>query len=131
MHGLKLDHLEFDEQWTFVLKKQSRLTMEERARRGGLERGLNMVDVNRGEHQSKMLASGLEVNLVRHPGSSAWRLSSFDASWGSLERGSLISKRWFAERMGLGKREFETPEAAYDFAERHVKLTPPISATQS
>jgi transposase-like protein/IS1 family transposase len=30
MQGLTLDHLEFDEQWTFVLKKQSRLTMEQR-----------------------------------------------------------------------------------------------------
>lgn len=32
MKGLTLDHLEFDEQWTFVLKKQSRLTLEQRER---------------------------------------------------------------------------------------------------
>jgi transposase-like protein len=32
MRGLTLDHLEFDEQWTFVLKKQSRLTLEQRER---------------------------------------------------------------------------------------------------
>lgn len=32
MQGLTLDHLEFDEQWTFVLKKQSRLTIEQRER---------------------------------------------------------------------------------------------------
>ncbi len=32
MRGLTLDHLEFDEQWTFVLKKQSRLTFEQRER---------------------------------------------------------------------------------------------------
>lgn len=32
MTGLTLDHLEFDEQWTFVLKKQSRLTLEQRER---------------------------------------------------------------------------------------------------
>jgi len=31
MRGLKLTHLEFDEQWTFVYKKQARLTVEERA----------------------------------------------------------------------------------------------------
>ncbi len=31
MRGLKLAHLEFDEQWTFVAKKQGRLTMIERA----------------------------------------------------------------------------------------------------
>ncbi|MBA3480566.1 MAG: IS1 family transposase [Pirellulales bacterium] len=31
MRGLKLDHLQFDEQWTFVAKKQSRLTINERA----------------------------------------------------------------------------------------------------
>ena len=31
MKGLKLTHLQFDEQWTFVAKKQSRLTIEERA----------------------------------------------------------------------------------------------------
>ena len=31
MQGLKLSHLQFDEQWTFVLKKQSRLTMIERS----------------------------------------------------------------------------------------------------
>ena len=31
MHGLKLTHLQFDEQWTFVAKKQSRLTIEEKA----------------------------------------------------------------------------------------------------
>lgn len=30
MHGLTLSHLQFDEQWTFVAKKQSRLTMTER-----------------------------------------------------------------------------------------------------
>jgi transposase-like protein/IS1 family transposase len=30
MRGLTLDHLQFDEQWTFVLKKQSRLTVTER-----------------------------------------------------------------------------------------------------
>ena len=31
MQGLKLTHLQFDEQWTYVAKKQSRLTMTERA----------------------------------------------------------------------------------------------------
>ena len=31
MHGLKLTHLQFDEQWTYVAKKQSRLTTTERA----------------------------------------------------------------------------------------------------
>jgi IS1 family transposase len=30
MRGLTLTHLQFDEQWTFVLKKQARLTTEER-----------------------------------------------------------------------------------------------------
>jgi transposase-like protein/IS1 family transposase len=33
MRGLKLDHLQFDEQWTYVFKKQSRLTINERAER--------------------------------------------------------------------------------------------------
>ncbi|HEV3339809.1 MAG TPA: hypothetical protein VG125_05615, partial [Pirellulales bacterium] len=33
MRGLTLDHLQFDEQWTYVLKKQSRLTINERAER--------------------------------------------------------------------------------------------------
>jgi transposase-like protein len=33
MRDLKLSHLEFDEQWTFVAKKQSRLTMTEREER--------------------------------------------------------------------------------------------------
>ena len=32
MRGLKLDHLEFDEQWTYVAKKQSRLNVIERER---------------------------------------------------------------------------------------------------
>ncbi|HVX16265.1 MAG TPA: hypothetical protein VHC22_34080 [Pirellulales bacterium] len=32
MRGLVLDHLQFDEQWTFVLKKQARLTIEQRER---------------------------------------------------------------------------------------------------
>jgi transposase-like protein/IS1 family transposase len=31
MRGLKLTHLQFDEQWTFVAKKQSRLTLDQRA----------------------------------------------------------------------------------------------------
>jgi transposase-like protein/IS1 family transposase len=31
MVGLTLEHLQFDEQWTYVAKKQSRLTMNERA----------------------------------------------------------------------------------------------------
>jgi len=31
MHGLKLTHLQVDEQWTFVGKKQDRLTIDERA----------------------------------------------------------------------------------------------------
>ena len=31
MVGLKLTHLQFDEQWTYVAKKQSRLTITERA----------------------------------------------------------------------------------------------------
>ena len=30
MQGLKLTHLQFDEQWTYVAKKQSRLTINER-----------------------------------------------------------------------------------------------------
>jgi transposase-like protein/IS1 family transposase len=30
MNGLKLTHLQFDEQWTYVAKKQSRLTIDER-----------------------------------------------------------------------------------------------------
>jgi len=33
MRGLKLEHLEVDEMWTFVLKKQARLTVEEKATR--------------------------------------------------------------------------------------------------
>ncbi len=33
MRGLTLSHLEFDEQWTYVAKKQSRLTIDERAER--------------------------------------------------------------------------------------------------
>ncbi len=33
MTGLRLTHLQFDEQWTYVAKKQSRLTMDERAER--------------------------------------------------------------------------------------------------
>jgi IS1 family transposase/transposase-like protein len=33
MQGLKLTHLQFDEQWTYVEKKQSRLTINERAER--------------------------------------------------------------------------------------------------
>jgi transposase-like protein len=31
MRGLKLEHLQFDEQWTYVAKKQSRLTIDQRA----------------------------------------------------------------------------------------------------
>ena len=31
MHGLKMTHWQFDEQWTFVGKKQARLTVEEKA----------------------------------------------------------------------------------------------------
>ncbi|HEY1600913.1 MAG TPA: hypothetical protein VGG64_15010 [Pirellulales bacterium] len=31
MHSLTLTHLQFDEQWTYVAKKQSRLTLQERA----------------------------------------------------------------------------------------------------
>ncbi len=34
--ALKLDHLETDEMWTFVAKKQSRLTIEERAERSDI-----------------------------------------------------------------------------------------------
>jgi IS1 family transposase len=34
--GLTLNHLETDEMWTFVLKKQARLTMEERAERSDI-----------------------------------------------------------------------------------------------
>ncbi len=30
MHSLKLTHLQFDEQWTFVQKKQARLTVDEK-----------------------------------------------------------------------------------------------------
>ena len=33
MQGLQLDHLELDEQWTYVAKKQARLTVDERAER--------------------------------------------------------------------------------------------------
>ena len=36
LRGLTLNHLECDEIWSFVLKKQSRLTMEERATRGDI-----------------------------------------------------------------------------------------------
>src|SRR5687767_13433105 len=31
MRGLAVEHLQFDEQWTYVYKKQSRLTIDERA----------------------------------------------------------------------------------------------------
>ena len=34
--GLTLNHLETDEMWTFVLKKQSRLTVDERAERSDI-----------------------------------------------------------------------------------------------
>jgi IS1 family transposase len=33
MRGLTVSHLEFDEQWTYVARKQSRLTLEEKAER--------------------------------------------------------------------------------------------------
>jgi transposase-like protein/IS1 family transposase len=33
MRGLKLTHLEFDEQWTYIARKQSRLTVDEKAER--------------------------------------------------------------------------------------------------
>ncbi|MBC8352401.1 MAG: IS1 family transposase [Planctomycetes bacterium] len=33
MHGLKLTHLQFDEQWTWVAKKNSRLTVDEKRER--------------------------------------------------------------------------------------------------
>jgi transposase-like protein len=33
MRGLTLSHLEFDEQWTYVARKQSRLTLDEKAER--------------------------------------------------------------------------------------------------
>ncbi len=33
MNGLRLTHLQFDEQWTYVAKKQSRLTIDERQER--------------------------------------------------------------------------------------------------
>jgi len=36
MRNLKLRHIEVDEQWTFVGKKQSRLTTDERAERGNI-----------------------------------------------------------------------------------------------
>jgi IS1 family transposase len=36
MRDLTLDHLEVDELWTYVLKKQSPLTMDERAERGDI-----------------------------------------------------------------------------------------------
>ncbi|MCA9125018.1 MAG: hypothetical protein H6822_19740 [Planctomycetaceae bacterium] len=39
MHGLKMTHLQFDEQWTFVGKKQSRLTVDEK------ETCFNMGDI--------------------------------------------------------------------------------------
>ena len=37
MQGLKLTHLQFDEQWTYVAKKQSRLTVNERAELSGVD----------------------------------------------------------------------------------------------
>ncbi len=36
LHGLKLGHVEVDEMWTFVAKKQARLTTEERQTRGDI-----------------------------------------------------------------------------------------------
>ncbi|MBN2296348.1 MAG: IS1 family transposase [Pirellulales bacterium] len=36
MQGLTLTHLQFDEQWTFVAKKQARLTITERENRGDI-----------------------------------------------------------------------------------------------
>ena len=36
MRGLKLDHVQVDEIWTFCQKKQARLTMQERAERGDI-----------------------------------------------------------------------------------------------
>ena len=51
MRGLTLDHLQFDEQWTYVAKKQVRLTID-RARRVERRRRRLPLDVHRPDKPS-------------------------------------------------------------------------------
>ena len=89
------------------------------------------MNLQRGEHQSKRLPSGLEVHLVRHPGADTWRIRSMDVSWGSPAIGSLTTKTWFAQPLGIAERDFDTPDDAYAFVEKHARVTPAGPAIQS
>lgn len=81
------------------------------------------MNIQNGEHQNSTLSMGVEAHLVRHAGSSKWKIKTLDASWG-IETGWLNTKTWFAERMGLADMEFNTPAEAYAFLEQHVKFGP-------
>jgi hypothetical protein len=87
------------------------------------------MNPQRGKHDSRQLSSGFVVHLIQQPGSDKWRIRSIDISWGSPAAGALTTKTWFAEPLGIDKRDFSTPDDAYKFVDAHVKVTPP--ATQS
>ncbi|HVA50478.1 MAG TPA: hypothetical protein VNH11_29285 [Pirellulales bacterium] len=70
-----------------------------------------MDDTRVGEHNHQTLSSGIEVNVIRYPGTTKWRFYSFDATWGATEQGSLTTKTWFAEPNGFGNHEFDSPQA--------------------
>jgi hypothetical protein len=80
------------------------------------------MDITVGENYSHRLASGLEIHMFRAPGTAKWKVKSFDVTWGSVAQGSLTTKTWFAERIGL-TREFDSKEDACQFVESHVKIT--------
>jgi hypothetical protein len=88
------------------------------------------MNINRGEHHSKTLSTGLQAHLIRHPGSDKWQINSLDTSWGSVATGMLTTKTWFAERLGWAKYKFDSTDAAYGFLEKHARLSPQVPATQ-
>ena len=76
-----------------------------------------------GEHYSRALDSGVEAHLVKPPGSEKWKIRSIDVSWGSLSLGSITTKTWFAEPLGIDKLEFDTTDAACAFVESHANVS--------
>lgn len=68
-----------------------------------------------GEHDQRTLETGETVHLTKFPGRN-WFIRSYDRSW--VDGQVLKTATVFAENAGFASHEFNTPDQAYDFAQK-------------
>jgi hypothetical protein len=99
----------------FLKSSDPRISMLQRFARA---MSVPLADITGEGHDSRILASGEEVHLLKMRGKK-WTISSYDWSW--LDGMVLQNPRVFAEKVGWNTMEFETADAAYAFVEKQIK----------